>query len=217
MTNIFYQSVLLEAVMHYTLCTVKVYIYIYIYSYWVKSTLSHGLYVLVSEENAQWPVAAAAVLVYMGFVLFCFCVVNWYLKNKKKKKPQLLFTDWKITAFYTTEILSQDFPQQALGSSYCSDVDGESSVVSPHNGRVCTNLGVLPSILYIFIILIVQNCIIFCNHHIQSVFVFHFNFFNIKRGSMYLQACWNSSYFLMWFIGMGNPLLRIKWKAANWL
>lgn len=127
MANIFYQSVLLEAVMHYKLCTVKVYIYIYIYSYWVKSTLPPWLYVLVSEENAQWPVvaaAAAAVLVYMGFVLFCFCVVNWYLKNKKQtKKPRLLFTDWKITAFYTTEILSQDFPKQELGSSYFSDVD----------------------------------------------------------------------------------------------
>lgn len=31
MANIFYQSVLLEAVMHYKLCTVKVYIYIYIF------------------------------------------------------------------------------------------------------------------------------------------------------------------------------------------
>lgn len=31
MANIFYQSILLEAVMHYTLCTVKsIYIYIYI-------------------------------------------------------------------------------------------------------------------------------------------------------------------------------------------
>lgn len=76
--------------------------------------------------------------------------------------------------------------------------------------RVCTNLGVLPSILYIFIILIVQNCIIFCNHHVQSVFVFHFNIFNIKRGSIYPQACWNSSYFLISFIGTGNLLLRVK-------
>lgn len=31
----------------------------------------------------------------MGFLLFCFCVINWYLKNKKQQKTRLLFTDWK--------------------------------------------------------------------------------------------------------------------------
>lgn len=80
MANIFYQFVLFEAVMPINCVQLK-----YIYSYWVKSTLSPQLYVLISEENAQWPVAAA-VLVYMGFVLFCFCVVNWYLKNKKQQQ-----------------------------------------------------------------------------------------------------------------------------------
>lgn len=147
----------------------------------------------------------------MGFLLFCFCVINWYLKNKKQQKTTTTVyrLKKKITAFYTTEILSQDFAKQELGSSYFFAVDGESSVVSPHEGE-CTNLGALPSILYIFIILIVQNCIIFCNHHVQSVYVFHFNFFNTKRGSIHLQVCWNSSYFFMWFIGMGNLLLRTK-------
>lgn len=113
----------------------------------------------------------------------------------------------KITAFYTTEILSQDFAKQELGSSYFFAVDGESSVVSPHKGE-CTNLGVLPSILYIFIILIVQNCIIFCNHHVQSVYVFHFNFFNTKRGSICLQGL--LELFLLFYViyWCGNLLLR---------
>lgn len=142
----------------------------------------------------------------MGFLLFlCDKLI---FKKTKKQKTRLLFTDWKkkITAFYTTEILSQDFAKQELGSSYFFAVD---RVVSPHEGE-CTNLGALPSILYIFIILIVQNCIIFCSHHVQSVYVFHFNFFNTKRGSIHLQVRWNSSYFFMWFIGMGNLLLRTK-------
>lgn len=116
----------------YKLCTVKV----YIYSYWVKSTLSPQLYVLISEENAHWPVAAA-VLVYMGFVLFCFCVVNWYLKNKKQQK--IITTTvyrLKITAFYTTEILSQDF-QSRHWVQVTFLMWTESPVVSPHNGE-CT-------------------------------------------------------------------------------
>lgn len=36
MANISYQSVLLVTLMHYKLCTVKIYIYTYIYSYMSK-------------------------------------------------------------------------------------------------------------------------------------------------------------------------------------
>lgn len=118
----------------------------------------------------------------MGFLLFCFCVINWYLKNKKQQKTTTTVyrLKKKITAFYTTEILSQDFAKQELGSSYFFAVDGESSVVSPHEGE-CTNLGALPSILYIFIILIVQNCIIFCNLYMSFI-----STFSIQKGVQFI-------------------------------
>lgn len=84
----------------------KIYIYIYILT-WVKSTLSQQLYVIDIWREFPNILLLLLFLVCMGF-LFSFCVVNWYLKKKKKEgeKKRLLFTDWKIIAFYTTEILS---------------------------------------------------------------------------------------------------------------
>ena len=109
MANIFYWSVLLETVMHYKLCTVKKKnIYIYIYSYMSKKHPLQQLYVIgIWREFPNNSLLLLLFLLCLGF-LFLFCVENWYLKKKKRKaeKKRLLFTDWKITAFYTTEILS---------------------------------------------------------------------------------------------------------------
>lgn len=45
-------------------------------------------------------------LVCVGFLLFLCGKLLFKKKKMKEKKTRLLFTDWKITAFYTTEILS---------------------------------------------------------------------------------------------------------------
>lgn len=170
MANIFYQSILLETIMHYTLCTASTPMLV------CHQCLRRGSEALL----LFWLYGLSSVLFLCDKLIF--------KKQKTTKNTTTVYRlKKKITAFYTTEILSQDFAKQELGSSYFFAVDGESSVVSPHEGE-CTNLGALPSILYIFIILIVQSCIIFCSHHVQSVYVFHFNFFNTKRGSIYLQV-----------------------------
>lgn len=69
MANIFYQFVLLEAVMPINCVQLK---YIYIYSYWVKSTLSPQLYVLISEEMLS---DLLLLLFWFIWVLFCFVFV----------------------------------------------------------------------------------------------------------------------------------------------
>lgn len=170
MANIFYhKSILLEAVMYYTLCTVQV----YILPEW-KPPLPRLSVVSIWRgcSEARCGCCCSRLYAFCSVLVLCGKLV-FKKQNKKNNKNHnyCLQTEKKITAFYTTEILSQDFAKEELGSSYLFAVDGESSVVSPHNGE-CANPGVLPSILYIFIILIVQNCIIFCNHHVQSVYVF---------------------------------------------
>lgn len=61
-----------------------------------ESPLSHACLSLASEEDAQRPAAAAAVLGCMHSVLFWFCVVNWYLKNKTKKTTKTTTTVYRL-------------------------------------------------------------------------------------------------------------------------
>lgn len=143
----------------------------------------------------------------MGFLLFCFCVINWYLKNKKqqKKHDYCLQTEKKNHCFLYYWDPKSRLCKAGIGFKLFLCRGRRVLCSFSSRGRVhklrCAAIN--------FVYFHNFNCSKL-HYILQSVYVFHFNFFNTKRGSIHLQVCWNSSYFFMWFIGMGNLLLRTK-------
>lgn len=86
----------------------KKYIYIYIYSYMSKKhPLPANCMSLIFEENSQITCCCCCCFWFVWF--FCFVLFlcdKLIFKRRKGEKTRLLFTDWKIIALYTTEILT---------------------------------------------------------------------------------------------------------------
>lgn len=166
--------------MHYKLCTVKyIYIYTYIYSYMSKKQPLQQLYVIGiwREFLTHCCCCCCCFLVCMVF-LFCFCVVNFYLKKKERRKIRVLFTDWKITAFYTTENPKLKlFKANIWFKSFIwCGLKVDKFLVFSEQWKMYKCLAVLPINFVYFHNFNCSNCIIFCNHYVQSGFVFHYNF-----------------------------------------
>lgn len=74
----------------YKLCTVEVYIFLLSKKHPLPTVVCLNIWGECSVTRC------CCFLVYMGFVLFCFCVVNWYLKNKKQQQKITTTTVYRL-------------------------------------------------------------------------------------------------------------------------
>lgn len=111
-----------------------------------------------------------------GFFVLFLC--GKLLFKKERRKTRLLFTDWKITAFYTTENPKLKLSKANIWfkSFIWCGLKVDKFLVFSKQWKMYKCLAVLPINFVYFHNFNCSNCIIFCNHYVQSGFVFHFYF-----------------------------------------
>lgn len=106
-------------------CVQLKYIYIFLLS---ESLLPPCLYVIsIQGECSEAHCCCSGLYGFCSVLFLCDKLIFKKQKTTTKTTTTVYRLKKKITAFYTTEILSQDFAKQELGSSYFFAVDGEPS------------------------------------------------------------------------------------------